>query len=99
MGRTVTLNFFGKQYDLKADDPSDDVEAVVRYVERVMEETEQRHSGLSPQKIMVLAALHMGRDYVRESEKNRKLIKALNQKSARLAHRIDSVLSEVEEQS
>ena len=73
MARTVTLNFFGKQYDLKADDPKDDVEAVVRYVERVMEETEQGHKGLSPQKIMVLAALHMGRDYVKEVAKNRKL--------------------------
>lgn len=92
MAKTVTLHFLGKQYDLRADDPADDVESVVRYVEKVMAETEAQHKGLSPQKITVLAAMQMGRDYVRERRRNRELQALVKNKSASLAHRIDDIL-------
>ncbi len=94
MPQTVSLHFFGKVYDLKADDPSDDVQEVVKYVERVMAETEKQHKGLSPQKIMVLAALHMGRDYVRERKRNSELASELKRCSSRIANKIDTVLGD-----
>jgi cell division protein ZapA (FtsZ GTPase activity inhibitor) len=94
MPDTVSLHFFGKIYDLRADDSSDDVEEVVRYVERVMAETEQRHRGLSPQKMMVLAALHMGRDYIREKKRSQDLASRMKKTSSRIADRIDTVLEE-----
>ncbi len=94
MPGTVSLHFFGKVYDLRADDPSDDVEEVVKYVEHVMGETEARHRGLSPQKLMVLAALHMGRDYIREKKKNKKFADRMKNTSARIADRIDTLIDD-----
>ncbi len=92
MPDSVSLHFFGKIYDLRTDDPSDDVQEVVRYVERVMAETEEKHRGLSPNKIMVLAALHMGRDYISARKKNLELARDMKDRSSRLADRIDTVL-------
>ncbi len=94
MSGTVSLHFFGKVYDLRADDSSDNVEEVVKYVEQIMAETEEKHKGLSPQKMMVLAALHMGRDYIREKKKNQKFAALMKNTSSRMADRIDTVLDD-----
>ena len=93
MPRAVTLHFMGRVYELKADEPDTDVPEVVTYVEQIMAEIEEMHSGLPPHKIMVLAALHMGRDYIRQREKNRELSAALENASLRLSSKIDKVLN------
>ncbi len=94
MPGTVTLHFLGRVYDLRADDPQDDVAEVVAYVERVMAETEKNHQGLNPQKIMVLASLHMARDYVREKKRNKKLASRMKVTSERMVGKIDSLLED-----
>ncbi len=94
MPATVTLHFLGRTYDLRADDPEEDVAEVVRYVEEVLAETERSHPGLNPQKLMVLAALRMGRDYVRQRKRNALLESGMKDTSRRLASRIDDLLEE-----
>ncbi len=94
MPATLTLNVLGRTYDLRADDPEDDAAEVVRYVEEVISETEREHPDLNPQKLMVLAALRMGRDYVRERKHNALLRNGLKDSSRRMADRIDALLEE-----
>ena len=93
MAATVTLHFLGMTYDLRADGPEQDVAEVVQYVEGIMSEIERDHPGLNPNKLMVLAALHMGRDYIRERNRNRDLSAGMEDTSRRIASKIDEVLS------
>ena len=94
MGDAVTLHFLGRIYELKADETDIDAHEVVSYVERIMAAMEERYKGLPPQKIMVMAALHMGRDYIRERKRNIELSAGLEDTSLRLSGKIDAVLKE-----
>jgi cell division protein ZapA (FtsZ GTPase activity inhibitor) len=89
---SVRLNFFGKVYDLRADDSEVDVREVVEYVQKRIDEQEAQNRDLPPHKLMVLAVLNMGKDYVLARNSLREREKKCASKVGQLVARIDSVM-------
>lgn len=84
MSDVLEIKFLGQVYRFKAEDTDIDVIDVAEYVEEKLAKVEREYAGLPPGKIMVMAALHMGKDYIaikneletlkKEIEKQSKLI-------------------------
>ncbi len=90
----IQFTFLGQTYDLKANDPDVDVEEVVSYVEGKIREFEREYSKLPPHKILVLAVLNMGKDYIMARNRLGCLSKEMEKKTRRLLGKIESVLEE-----
>ena len=88
----VKLDFFGQIYDLKADDREVDVREVVEYVHEKTREQEEANRGLPPHKLIVLAVLNMGRDYVLMRSRLRELEASCASHASRLATKIDTAM-------
>jgi cell division protein ZapA (FtsZ GTPase activity inhibitor) len=88
----VRFNFFGKAYDLRADDSEVDVREVVEYVQRRIDELEAQNRDLPPHKLMVLAVLNIGKDYVMARNSLKEREEECASKVGQLVARIDSVM-------
>jgi cell division protein ZapA (FtsZ GTPase activity inhibitor) len=64
MSEVIEIKFLGQVYRFQADESDADVMDVAAYVEEKLEEVERQYAGLPPGKIMVMAALLMGKDCV-----------------------------------
>ncbi|MDA8162612.1 MAG: cell division protein ZapA [Desulfobacteraceae bacterium] len=88
----IRLNFFGQVYDLKADDSDISVQELIDYVHGKVKEQQAVNNGLAPHKMMILAVLNMGRDYLLAKKRLEKLEERYETKAGLLAARIDSVI-------
>ena len=88
----IKFNFFGQVYELKADDPEVDVEEVVEYVQAKVREQETSNKGLAPHKMVVLAMLNVGKDYILARHQLRELKETVVSKTSRLVAKIDSAM-------
>ena len=69
MSDVLEIKFLGQTYRFRSGDDSVDAREVASYVESRLCEVEQKYPGLSPGKIMVMAALHMGKDYIQMKQR------------------------------
>jgi len=90
----IKLNFLGNVYELKAEESDVDAQDVARYVEETVASVEREHRGLPPAKIMVLAALIMGRDFIAAKKELTQLKSILSDKGTHLISKIDATLGE-----
>lgn len=88
----VRFNFFGKVYDLRADDSEVDVREVVEYVQRRIDELEAKNRGLPPHKLMVLAILTIGKDYVTARRSLKEREDECASKVGQMVARIDAIM-------
>jgi len=88
----IKLNFFGQVYELKADDPEVDVREVVEYVQAKVREQETANKGMAPHKMVVLAMLNAGKDYILARHQLSELKETVVGKASRLVAKIDSVM-------
>ena len=88
----IKLNFFGQVFELKADDPEVDVKEVVEYVQAKVREQETSNKDLAPYKMVVLAMLNVGKDYILARHQLRELKEAVVSKTSRLVAKIDSAM-------
>lgn len=90
---TVRLDFFGQIYELKADDPDVDMYALVDYLNRKIDEVEVTYSKLLPHKMVVLAFLSIGKDYIATQKKLNDLEMAYSSQVNKLVSKINSVIA------
>ena len=88
----VKLDFFGQVYNMKADDPDVNVYEVVEYVQTKVREQETASEGLPVHKMVVLAVLNMGKDYILARSRLKKLEDSVAHRTSRLVAKIDSVM-------
>jgi cell division protein ZapA (FtsZ GTPase activity inhibitor) len=88
----IKFNFFGQLYELKADDPEVDVKEVVEYVQTKIREQETLNKGLAPNKMIVLAMLNVGKDYILAKKQLEELKETVISKTSRLITKIDSAM-------
>ena len=88
----IRLNFFGQIYDLKADDRDIPVQELIDYVHDKVKEQQTTNNGLPPHKMMILAVLNMGRDYILAKKRLEKLEEKYEIKAGLLVAKIDSVI-------
>ena len=88
----IKLNFFGQVYELKADDPEVDVKEVVEYVQARVREQEITNKGLALHKMVVLAMLNVGKDYILARHQLSELKETVVSKTSRLVAKIDSAM-------
>lgn len=88
----IKFNFFGQVYELKADDPEVDVKEVVEYVESKVREQETSNKGLDSHKMVVLAMLNIGKDYILVRHQLRELKDTVVSRASRLVAKIDSAI-------
>jgi cell division protein ZapA (FtsZ GTPase activity inhibitor) len=94
VAQRIRLTFLGNVYELKAEESDVDAEAVARYVEKTVASVEKEHRGLPPAKIMVLAALIMGRDFIAAKKELQHLKSTLSEKGTQLISKIEATLGE-----
>ncbi len=90
---TVRLDFFGQIYELKADDPEVDMSVLVDYLNRKIDEIEASNSKLLPHKMVVLAFLSIGKDYIATQKKLNDLETAYSSQVNKLVSKINSVIA------
>jgi len=88
----IKFNFFGQMYELKEDDPEVDVKEVVEYVEAKVREQEISNKGLATHKMVVLAMLNIGKDYILARHQLRQLKETVVSKTSLLVAKIDSAI-------
>lgn len=69
MSEVIEIKFLGQVYAFKCDESDINATDVVDYVEKSMAEAEKNYPGLPPGKLVVLAALNMGKDYIELKKK------------------------------
>lgn len=88
----IKLHFFGQVFELKASDPEVDVKEVVEYVQAKVREQETANKGLAPYKMVALAMLNVGKDYILARHQLRELKETVVSKTSRLVAKIDSAM-------
>lgn len=88
----IKLDFFGQIYDLKGDDSEVNVQDLIDYVNDKVKEQQTLNKGLPPYKMMILAVLNMGRDYLLAKKQLKEMEERYTTKAGLLAAKIDSVI-------
>jgi len=89
----IKLDFFGHTYYLKADDPGIDIREVVEYVQEKLREQESTNKSLPHHKLVVLAVLNIGKEYIQVKNRLKQLEREIASDAERLAIKIDEVLA------
>jgi len=61
----ATLSLFGNTYELRTENPHDDLESVIEYVHARAREAIEQGNGLPPHRIQVLMILNMAQEVLR----------------------------------
>jgi len=94
VSQVVRINFFGNVYELKSDDPDVDLKELVSYIEDKIAEIEKAQPSLPPNKLMVLVAMSLGRDFFAAKRQLDVMREGFSQQAKRLVAKIDSSLDE-----
>ncbi len=92
----ATLSLFGNTYELRSENPHDDLESVIEYVHEKAREAMEQGNGLPPHRIQVLMILNIAHEVL----KLRRKLNFIEEKDASVAAgliaHIDSVIKDDE---
>jgi cell division protein ZapA len=87
--RLVEIKILGQTYTVKTDAEEDYIHEVARYVNEKMDEVLKKTKSVSTLNVAILTALNIADDLLKEKEKRRGLLQAVEIKSKDLVEKIE----------
>jgi cell division protein ZapA len=87
--RVVEIKVFGQIFSVKTDAEEAHIQAVAQYVNEKMEEVLKKTRSVSTLNVVILTALNIADDLLKEREQRKALLKEVEIKSKDLVEKID----------